>query len=341
MYIVHLYPPNDPEIAQYVSLLTRLTDEHIETADNPDTFQQLCADRRPDIVHLHGCRFPQLLKAADAMRQQGVRIIVCPHGQMESWEMDHRKLRSTGLRSVVGHAYCLVARSEIEAAELRKTELNPRIEVLRNPILTRTTSPSEFQNHYLRIYRQVMDSHPLELLDAPTLHALRILLKVGITEDDRWGEPIAVEHVDWHHLLIYAQLEGILPFIEKGCLHAGIPLPAAPIPDSYVPASYVRPVSLLGKPLSDLVKIICQQVCTYSLPLLSLAELDWALRREDIEDDIVMQQLTADKMNHFFAALMTVLHEQTGLDEGFMPCEPVDNKETNRIRTAIQKHLQI
>jgi hypothetical protein len=186
-----------------------------------------------------------------------------------------------------------------------------------------------------------MDSYVLELMDDDTLHALQVLLKVGITGDDRWGEPIEKDAINWHHLLIYTQLEGIMTFVERGCTSMGIQLPEEPVASCYLPSDYVPPVSFAGRHFSDIFTNITHQVSDGSLSLLSLAEFDQALRREDIEDDVIMQQMEAEKTSLFFAALLTVLNEQTGLDEGFMPCAPVDNDETNRIRTAIKKHLEI
>lgn len=340
MLIVHLYPSNILELVQYASLLTDLTDEEVVTTDNQKAFQQICTDRMPDIVHVHGCS-QEMVKSAEWARKKGARIVITPHGQLESWELGNSAKLLSGLKNLVSRTYCLIARSEIEAAELRALGWNERIEVVRNPILTGTASKEELLKQHHRIYQKVMDSYVLELMDDYTLHALQVLLKVGITGDDRWGEPIEKEAVNWHHLLIYAQLEGIMTFVERGCSCMRIPLPDKPVASCYLPNHYVAPISLAGKHFSDIFTSIVNQVSTESLSLLSLAELDQALRREDIEDDVIMQQMEIERKSSFFAALLTVLNEQTGLDEGFMPCTPADNDETNRIRTSIKKHLEI
>ena len=38
---------------------------------------------------------------------------------------------------------------------------------------------------------------------------------------------------------------------------------------------------------------------------------------------------------------MTVLHEQTLLDEGYMPIDPLDDRGTQNIRESITNHLKI
>lgn len=342
MHIVHIYPANDPETAHYVSLLSALPNEQIETTNDAKALQKICAERCPDIIHQHGCLNTEIIKCTLAARQQGARIVLTPHGQLEPWETDRRMmLKPSGLRQLVAHAYSIIARSPMEADELHHLKWNTRIETVRNPVITRSVSKEDFLAAHQRIYRQVMDSNVLELMDETTLKSMRTLLKVGITGDERWGEPLEPTAICWHLLTIYAQQEGILPFIEKGCLALGIQMPEKQAVPNYLPDSYVAPAPLTGKPLSDMIKHIHRQVQDKTLSLLSLAELDAALRCNDVEDDHLMQQLEADRLSQFFSALMTIMNEQTGLDEGFMPCTPVNNQETNRIRTIIKEHLQI
>ncbi len=341
MRIIHLYPPHIPELAQYVFLLTELPGVEMEATDDVKTFLQMCEGKKPDIVHLHGCQHADYNKVALQAQQQGARIVITPHGQLEPWEMDQRIIKSLRLKGLVNHAYSLIARSPIEHQELKELDWNNRIEIIRNPILTRTTNKETCLELHRKVYQKVMDSYVLEMMDETTTNVLRTLLKVGITEDSRWGSPVEESLVNWHYLLIYAEQEGILPLIEKGCQIMGIKLSETTAAPSYLPSKYDTPTPLAGKPILEMVIDIKRHVDKGTLSLLSLAELDKALRNDDVEDDVLMQQIETEELSNFFAALMTVMNEQTGLDEGFMPCTPTDNKETKKIRTTIKKHLQI
>ncbi len=341
MHIIHLYPSHVSELAQYVSNLTSSLGSDCEATDEVKIFMQRCEQHRPDIVHLHDCQHADYIRAALTARQKGARIVLTPHGHLESWELDDLMKQPSGLQQLVTHAYCLIARSSIEAEELRKLGWNSRIEIIRNPILTKTTSLKSCVQQHLRVYRQVMDSYVLEKLSADSLHALRTLLRVALNDDSRWGEPFDAAAVEWHYLLIYAQQEGILHLLEKGAQLMGIPLPEKTAAPSYLPDGYRKPTSLAGKSIPDMVAAIRRQVGEGQLALLSLAELHQALHREEVEDDRVMELLQGARLSTFFAALLPVMNEQTGLTEGFMPCQPVDNNETKQIRTTIQKHLEI
>ncbi len=341
MHIIHLYPPHIPELAQYVSILTELSGVQCEAIDEVKTFLSKCDEDRPDIVHLHGCRQVEYVKAALAARQKGIRIVLSPHGQLESWELKERVRLPNGLREMVSHAYCVVVRSSIEAEEFKKLTWNTRVETIRNPILTRTINPEICLEQHRKVYQQVIDSYVLEKLSDHSLNALKTLLKVGITGDRRWGEPFDTTTVEWHELLIYAQQEGITSYIKTGCLLMGIDYPEKAVAPSYLPDQYVSPTSMKGKTVPEMVYDIQQLTAEGHLSLLALAELDQALRKENVEDDVVMEQLRNEELDRFFAALLTVLSEQTGLTEGFMPCSPIENNETKQIRTTIQKHLEI
>jgi hypothetical protein len=350
MHILHIYTTNIPDIAQYVSNLSTMSGVHSDVEDQPKALQQMLNARCPDIVHVHGCS-SEHIKIALKARQQGARIVLSPHGQLEPWEQPQAVTsRLMGINNLTSHAYCLIARSPIEADTLRELGWNKRIEIIPNPLITSTTTNEQCLQRHQRVYQQVMDSNILELMDENTISALRILLKVGITGDERWAPSFAANEVNWRQLLIYAQQEGILPLIEKGCYAKGVTIPdliqtsaalAEQIPPTYLPDRYQNPVILGGQSLVEKVRTLQQQVADETLSLLSLAELDKALRCDDVDEDILMQLLIAEKLDTFFASLLTVLSEQTGFDEGFMPCPPLDNRDTNHIRTVIKNHLQI
>lgn len=328
-------------IAQYVNMLKEDNGIDMTVCDEPKQIQLRCKEFCPNIIHLHGCNAPELTKAALWAKSQGIRVVVTPHGQLEPWEQASQTLINSNIQPLISHAYAIIVRSPIEAEELKKQGWNSRIETVYSPIVTRSTTVERLQKTHRRIYNQVMTSNVLELMDKNTRTAMRTLLKVGITGDERWAERFETAPVNWKLLLIYAEQEGVTPFIERGMVNMGIPIPERQSAINYLPNEYKKPVSIAGKPIIEMVKKIRHDCDANELALLPLVELDQALRHDDVEDDILMQQLKSENLDRFFSALLLILNEQSDFDEGFMPCSPTEGAEAERIRTRIKKHLEI
>ena len=75
--------------------------------------------------------------------------------------------------------------------------------------------------------------------------------------------------------------------------------------------------------------------------LLHLIELTRELYRDNVNDDKTRELLEKKKMSRFAGRLMQVLNEQTLLDEGYMPVDPVNDRGTARIMTHINNMLRI
>lgn len=341
MRVLHTYSPKSSMIAQYIGLFMEDKRFDVDSSDDAKTIKQRCMQFQPDIIHQHGCDAPEVTKASLWARQQGIRIVVTPHGQLESWETVGKMWRKTQLEALVSAAYTVIARSSFEEKELHLLGWNHRVEVIRNPIVTRTVNIEQLLEAHSKVYQQVMDSNVLELMDEPTQAALKTLIKAGITGDERWVQPFDPAEVNWRLLLIYAQHEGITDYVERGMLTMRLPDAPHPAANSYLPPHYKVPETMAGKSVADIVRHIRLSSEKNQLSLLSIVELDQALRRDDVDDNLLMQQLKSERLDTFFAALLQVLNEQTGLDEGFMPCQPAKGQEVERIRDSIKKFLEI
>lgn len=339
--VLHIYPQSDSMIAQYVNLLKEDKSIEMTACDDPKQIRQRCKEFKPSILHLHGCKAHELNKVALWAKGQGIRIVLTPHGQLESWEPASQSLVSSNIQKLIDHAYAIIVRGPIEAEELKKQGWDSRIETVYNPIITRSTTISMLQETHRRIYEQVMLSNVRELMEENTRTAMRSLLKVGITYDERWAKPFDPVAVDWNLMLIYAEQEGVTHFIERGMVNMGINIPRRSLQSSYMPNDYKKPESIVGKSIIEMVREIRHLAENNELSLLPLVELDQALRHDDVEDDMLLQQLKAEKLDTFFSALLQILKEQSDFDEGFMPCPPTDGAEAQRIRDKIEKHLEI
>lgn len=320
MKILHFHPSNNFQLAQYVSLLAKGMHDDVESAatDNAKEFGYLCSSFCPDIVHVHG-------QLPEKPIPQTARLVVTPHGSIISSP----------------NAYVLIARSEIEKDQL--SSYNPRIEVVRNPIITRSTNPERLFQQMTVIYRKVMDSNVLPLMDSDTTKTLSLLLKVGICGDQRWVDAKQITNPDWRKLFIYAELEGVSDVLRKGIALMNLKVPdidAATIP-TYLPADFKKPKPLGLCTFIDLIRQIEDEIANNQLSMLRLVEMHKALLRPDLDEEVLLKELEGEKLQSLLASLLQLLQETTMLDEGFMPCQPADDQLTERLRNLLKKHLQI
>lgn len=312
MNILHIYPKDDSMTANYVGMLVKAMDGKVRSrmTDEMTEFRQMCKDEKPDVVHLHGL---------STFSMGSLRKVVTPHG---------RQLN-------IGNAYVVIARSQMEARKLEA----PRVEIVRNPLLTKTTNADETAGKLMHIYQKVTDSNVLELMNDDTRQTLRILLKAGICGDSRWVENIETPHPDWRQLLIYAYYEQVDRLVRKGAQVINIDIPHIVVDKStaYVPKDYRR----LDETDDFSVPNLVTKMADGEMTLLRLCELDEALRRDDMDDEKLMKELEENGHSQLFSCLLQLLVENTLFDEGFMPCPPVDNHETARLREKLNQHLKI
>lgn len=320
MKILHFHPSNNSQLAQYVSLLAKGMpgDVELATTDNIKEFGILCSSFCPDIIHIHG----QLPKKPIP---QTTRLVVTPHGQIVT----------------APNAYVLIARSEIEKEQLISS--NPRIEVVRNPIITRSTTLDRLFQQMSVIYRKVMDSNVLPLMDSDTTTALSLLLKAGICGDHRWVDTKQVGQPDWRKIFLYAELEGVGNVLRDGIAIMNVKAPdidAAIIP-TYLPADFKKPQPLGLCTFVHLMQQIEIEVANGQLSMLRLVEIHRALLRPDLDEEVLMKELEGENLHGLLASMLQLLQETTMLDEGFMPCQPVENQLTEQLRNLLKNHLYI
>lgn len=312
--VLHIISKDDALTTHYVSTMTKYMSQQIESAfaDGPAACRKICKSWTPDIIHQYG---------SAAFHSAAFRKVVSPLGC-----------------SVADKSYyAVVARSPIEAERLGKEGVE-RVEIVRNPLITKTTNFDEAARKMLYVYQKVMDSNPLPLMNDETKAALSIFLKAGICKDKRWiTQKIDVSAVDFHLLYIYASLEGVLPIVQKGAEILETDVPARENASSYLPADYQKPVSMAGKSIEEMVNDVRQK----GLSLLRLADLYHALTDDRLNEDKLITILEQDNNKLLFSSILTLMSEQLLLDEGFMPCQPVENRETKRLRVNLQNHLQL
>ena len=359
MKILHIYPKSDNMMARHVNILMEglRHSADVQATSSLTEFKTIIRQMQPDIVHCHGCWQYAIANAASIARKQGTRVVLSPHGLLEPWVLEEKslqeKLHKTLLwqRRSVEQAYVLIAFGKMEQKYLQELKWNPRIEIILNSVTTNSISSQEMCSQTFAIYQKVLDSNVLELMDESTQQLLAAILKASITGDTRWVTQWSQEAMTplcWRQLLIYAEHENIRNYVDYGINILGLNAPALDTEKiaAYYPENYQRPKPLKeivgeykGNETDYIVRMI-RQIQKQPL-LLHLIELTRELYRDSVDDDQLQQSLEEKGILKYASRLMQVLHEQTLLDEGFMPLSPTDDRGTRQIRDLITNHLTI
>ena len=347
MTILHIYDENDAMAGRYVEMLMQATqvlsgenslfDEPcvMYACTNAKDCRQFLAGCLADsssghlspndqttnspndqiILHLHGATAPFTLPA-------GMRLVVTPHGE------------------VLGplHAYVVLARSPHEAEVLRQKF--PHVETVRNPLITRAISPGQCAKQMADVYRRVMDSNVLQLMDTDTRRLLTAALAVATYGDVAWLPSTfhyAAEKANYRQLFLYADNEGVLPLVQQGLEMLGYAEDTEQVNDSYLPPDYQRPQPMPAASISELLA----DISAHGPSLLRLCEVARALHDERLDEDVLVGQLEADGQLALLAALLPLLADCVLLTEGFMPCQPQEGATTQKLRTMLAQRQEI
>lgn len=358
MKVLHVYPKSDSLIERHVTLLAEgmRQSAEVKVADSAVTFKRLFCEMEPDIVHCHGCWQFFLARAASYAIRHEARVVLTPHGQLEPWVIKRQSVQENisktllWQRRTVERAYAVILLGKLEYDNFRKLGWNQRTEEIHNAVITNAITQAEMCTRTFAIYQKVMDSNTLEQMDEESLRALAIIIKVGIMGDRRWVKDNHIDdaHIDWRRLLIYAEHEHISNYVDYGISTLGLSTPSIDVSRiaAYFPDNYECPKPLKevvgdydGNETDYLMRII-RQINKQPL-LLHLIELTRELYRDNVNDELLTEKLENKNLLTYAARLMQVLSEQTLLDEGYMPLDPKDDRQTEHIRRILTNHLKI
>ena len=357
MNVLHIYPKNNELIQRHVSLLVEGLKQsaNVMVADNSKSFYKQARDFEADIIHIHGVDQMMQLKALRCAVKNNIRFVVTLHGQMQPFAMSamskQQRIRQIFIATeYLPKAYAVITLGKMETSSFSKLDRNPRIEEIHNAVITNTITPAEMAAKTFAVYQKVMDSNTLEQMDANTLAALKAIIKVGIMGDKRWVDASTFDPrlINWRHLLIYAEHENIVNYTDYGIRKLGL---NAPIIDTqkiaaFFPRHYSRPKpvkELVGDYQGDqtdyLLRIIRQVL--KSPTLLGAIELTRELYRDNVNDDLLAEKLEEAGLTKSAARLLQVLSDVVLLNEGYMPIDPLDDKQTEKLHNNLKNHLKI
>lgn len=358
MRVLYVYPKNDDMVARHVSILAggMQNSAEVRCAGSYQEAKTAIREWQPDIVHCHGCWNYSVAKAGNSARSHGARVVFSPHGQLEPWVMDEdsvmEKLPKKVMwqRSFAEKAYSVIAFGRMEEKFLRKLKWNPRIEVIHNALITNSISPQQMCSQTFAVYQKVMDSNVLELMDDDSRRLLATIIKAGIMGDARWTGTAHDNgsELTWRRILIYAEHQNIRNYVDYGINILGLKVPGIDTAkiEAYFPERYKRPQSvkgLIGEYKGDETDYIVRMIRQIEKEplLLHLIELTRELYRDNVNDSKIREALEEKKLDRFAARLMQVLSQQTLLDEGYMPVDPVSDRGTRKINLQISQMLKI
>ena len=357
MNVLHIYPRSNELIQRHVQLLVEglRQSANVQVADNKKSLYQQARDFEADIIHVHGVNQMLQFKALRCAQKMNIRCVVTLHGQMQPFAFSAMsKTERINLllvqREYVQNVYAVITLGKLETSNFTKYGFNPRIEEIHNSVYTNTITPAEMAAQTFAVYQKVMDSNTREKMDSHTLSALKVIIKTSIMGDKRWveNEPLDPRLINWRHLLLYAEHENIVNYTDYGIRLLGL---SAPLLDTqkvaaYFPKNYVRPKPIKeivgdyqGDETDFLMRIIRQLLKAPTL--LGCIELTRELYRDNVNDDLLAEKLEDAGLTKSAARLIQVLNEELLLDEGFMPIDPLDDKQTDKLRNNLKNHLKI
>lgn len=351
-------------IAGYVNMLVEnmgLEAENITASEEIEAKNKLQAIHY-DILHIHGCWRNSSSRILKIATKQGTRMVHSPYGQLEPWILDENywkeKLPKRLLyqRHIVESAYAVIIQGRMEEECIRNLGWNQRMEIIRNPMITHSITPGELARKTYAVYRKVLDSNTIELMSDNTLKMLRHFIKAGITGDSRWitDELCAIsDQEQWRHLLCYAYHEQIEGIVNRGIRILNYPAPDMDMskvtwykPNHYEPSKSIQDAIGLqftseNERLLATFKYLRKQILRKQLTISHLCELDRELREHDIEEDHLSETLKEERLYKMTGRIMQLMEELTGLNEGFMPIPPLNDRITKQMKRQIKNHLKL
>lgn len=341
---------------------------------NASTFLQDC-----DLLHIFGCWSNSACQLGDKAYALRLPYIITPLGLLQPWEMEKHRYRSVFLRkqkNVVEKAAAISVCGKLEEQTFTKLGWNPRVSLVKNPVLTSQTNFDEVAECFLHLYRKVLDSNVRLRFDARVRRLIGRLLQLGIdkqcfdygnAEKSLRDELHGMTDEDWRKIFIYADEEDVDEPIKRalGSLQYEYPQVDVASIDRFdtrrtYAAGSLKDDVLLSRNIILRNKVketfatrgkteqrVCLQILNlqYELgrrtaPLHHLVDLYLTMRFTDMDEDTVKDMAKELGVDEFAQSLMAVMAEWLGLAEGFMPFSPKSGRKAKSLLEAITKFGQ-
>lgn len=372
MRILHFFPAGDAMVSEHVAMLCEgmgpEADNHM--ANVADDARTLLGGAHYDILHLHGCWNNASRTVVNLALAEGTRLVCTPHGQLEPWVMHEdwwtEKMAKRWLYQsrIVRQAYAVIIQGKMEQECMQQLGWNPRTVIVRNAVITHSITRQEMARQTFAVYRRVMDSDTLSLMNEETVRALRDIIMAGIMGDVRWLQVSRHSSVSgtgahpttydaWRQLLCYAHQEQMMDTVQRGIRIMGLDAPDIDmaqipyfLPDGFRHADSVA--QALGNQFASenerllaTFRYLRKLAGSRQLGIRHLVELTRELCRHGSEEDVLTESLRERSLYKSAARIVQAAHDLTGLPEGFMPVAPLNDRAARRLRRQVETHLTI
>jgi len=325
-----------------------------------------------DVVHAIGHWSATLAKALSTAATRHIPTLYTPLGGLEPWNFpDKTMATATKLKSVCSHISAIHACGKLEKDNILKTNLNKRVQVIGNPIVTSRISYLSMTEKLLLFYQKIIDSNAFARIDSATLkficQALRASTDTIALKDKAFRQEVdetskKYARIDWRYIFLYANAEHFLADLKEGLTKLKIDFPQIDVNaidcfdaernyiDDSLNCKELISKSLIvrkkieewdgeGKEL-DLARALLNmqhEINNRRLPFSHLLDFYRYALLSDYDEDKFVTIIDDLKITEFTQRIFAILADLFDLPEGFQPIEPIDDKKTRTIKRKIAK----
>ncbi len=366
-------------LTEYLKMLNAAlsTLAEVDSVSSLSQFKKKIQERRPDIVHIHACWNISGYRVQRLTARDHLPHLLSLHGMMQPWHLkDHFYLQKIpllilGQHRAVKKANAIQVDGSMEMRRMTKIHWNERLGQIDNALITKTITQEEMARQMIALYQKVIDSNAFFLMNDDEKLAEQYLLQVGLSsttvEEARTNIP-QLSDASWRRICLHANDEGITDIIEEGARQLQMsPMvnidhvvrfsPMLEKNNEALSSDKITTKNPLTKASFETIRkdeepteeemTVCRTLMNLqhelnqkTLTRRHLVDLYQVLRYTDYDEDKVIRMLKHLKLLHFTESILQILHDKMGLQEGFMPLDPRNNKRTKKIIQSLH-HLNI
>ena len=339
---------------------------HFHTKDKLSDFHNKFRDDKPDIVHIHGVWSIKAWCVEKYVHYNRKPIVLSPGRDLMPWHVQHHfwtmklPMLVVFVKGMISRAEAIQVDKKQEKDELFTLTLFPSMENKTpwNPLVELTADTEA-------LYKKVVDSNPFLYFTDKEKKSENTLLRLGLAKDEE-SSIISTDSInmvqklsqeEWRCIALHATDENILKevSIAANSLVQSSPLPDVSKIDRFPPIinkeNNALPMDKALMKKHQLAEVVDekhasqaeQTVCMAVLNTLHLmekgnvsrrvlADLYSLLRFTDYDEKKVEQMMIILGIKKETARLLQILNESLGLEEGYMPFYPVNDRKTAMIR---------
>lgn len=344
---------------------------HFNTNDRLSDFRNKFRDEKPDIVHIHTVWSIRTWCVERYVHAHKIPVVLSPGRELMPWHVQHHfwtqklPMMLLFLQGTIRRAEAIQVEKKQEKDVLLTLSLLPNREN-KEPWNDRIENTRNLE----KLYKKVVDSNPFLYFHDKEKKAEDTLLRLGLSRDEESGiistdSVTTVQQLSpeaWRNIALHALDENIL---EEVSIAAKSLVQAAPLPDVTTIDRFKNVIKKEHKSLPmdkalmkrhQLAEAVDEKhasaaernVCMATLNTMFLIEKECASRRiladlysllrfSDYDERRVEQMMDILGIRKEAARLLQILNESLGLEEGYMPFNPINDRKTEKLRKTFNQ----